>query len=54
MQQATGVEELSQEHTLLDQSITKEIERPDPNFMKISELKRQKLRIKDEIAHLTH
>ena len=54
MQLATSVEELSQEHSALDQSIIKEIERPEPDFMKISELKRKKLRIKDEIAHLEH
>lgn len=54
MQLASSVEELSQEHSSLKRTIIEETERPDPDFMKISELKKQKLRIKDEIAQHNH
>jgi len=46
------IESLRARHASLDQEIDKEIHRPLPNMDAISDLKRQKLRIKDEIFQL--
>lgn len=47
------IETLKAKHADLEQLITEEEHRPLPDQTMISELKRQKLRIKDEIALLS-
>lgn len=46
------VESLKAKHADLDHLIIEEEQRPWPDQTRITELKRQKLRIKDEIAQL--
>jgi hypothetical protein len=46
------IETLRARHATLEQEIDREIHRPLPNMDAISDLKRQKLRIKDEIFSL--
>ena len=44
--------ELSEKHRSLDRKIEEELARPTADDLKIAELKRQKLRLKDEIERL--
>ncbi len=46
--------ELSEKHRQLDRKIEEELSRPTADDLKIAELKRQKLRLKDEIQRLRH
>jgi hypothetical protein len=46
------IEELQERHAALERAIDEENSRPFPNRDAISDLKRQKLRIKDEIFQL--
>ena len=46
------IEALKEKHALLDRAIDEEIHRPLPNQEAIYDLKRQKLRIKDELFQL--
>ena len=46
------IEALRVKHVTLKQEIDEEIQRPHPDDLRITKLKRQKLRIKDEIASL--
>jgi len=46
------VESLRSKHALLEQQIDNEMHRPLPDQAVLSRLKREKLRIKDEIARL--
>ena len=48
------IEELRAQHRNLEQALGLEIARAAPNTDAITDLKRQKLRIKDEIALLEH
>ena len=48
------VESLRAKHADLEHMIEEEEGRPKPDDMLITELKRQKLKIKDEIAALEH
>jgi hypothetical protein len=52
MSQLDRIEELKEKHASLDRAIDEETCRPLPNQAAIHDLKRQKLRIKDEIAQL--
>ena len=52
MAQPAQVDELSAKHDALERMIQEEIERPGSSDLKITELKRRKLRLKDEIAEL--
>ncbi|MFQ5785721.1 MAG: YdcH family protein [Alphaproteobacteria bacterium] len=45
---------LTSKHTELEEAIDDENHRPLPDSLRILRLKRQKLRIKDEIARLQH
>lgn len=45
--------ELTDKHHALDQKIEAELSRPLADALKIAEMKKQKLRLKDEIARLT-
>jgi hypothetical protein len=48
------IESLRARHRSLEDAIDQEVSRPLPNVDAIADLKRQKLRIKDEIVHLEH
>lgn len=48
--QNAHIEALSAKHSSLDRRITSEMTRPLPDQMLIAELKKQKLRVKDEMA----
>ena len=48
------IEELRAQHRNLEQVLGQEIGRPAPNEQTITDLKRQKLRIKDAIVQLEH
>jgi hypothetical protein len=48
------LEELSEKHRALDRKIEEELARPTSDDLKITEWKRQKLRLKDEIERLKH
>ncbi len=48
------LEALRARHRSLEEAIDQEISRPMPNVDMLSDLKRQKLRIKDEIFSLEH
>ena len=48
------IEELRAQHRNLEQVLGQEIARLAPNEQTITDLKRQKLRIKDEIVQLEH
>ena len=49
------VEELSSQHAALDALIDEEENRPLPDIIRIHELKKEKLRLKDELAgHYLH
>ena len=46
------IEELSEKHKLLDRKIEQELASPSSDDVRIAELKRQKLKLKDEIEKL--
>jgi hypothetical protein len=48
------IETLRTQHRSLEEQIDQEVSRPLPNMDVVQDLKRQKLRIKDEIALLEH
>jgi hypothetical protein len=48
------IEALRARHRSLEEAIDREVTRPLPNMEMLSDLKRQKLRIKDEIVQLEH
>ncbi len=48
------IEALRAQHRSLEHSLGQEVSRPSPNLETITDLKRQKLRIKDEIVQLEH
>ena len=50
---ASHISELSDKHRMLDAQIREEMARPSPNSLMVSGLKRQKLRIKDELTRLS-
>lgn len=54
MSVAEHVESLKAKHADLEHLIEEEEGRPYPDQTTITQLKRQKLRIKDEIAQLSH
>ncbi len=49
----TTIAELNEQHCALEAEIEEELARPFLDSLKVSELKREKLRIKEEIARLT-
>ncbi len=51
MQTDERLESLNDKHATLERAIEAENLRPHPDDIRISELKREKLRIKDEIHH---
>jgi len=48
------IESLKIKHSRLENEIDEESHRPQPDNMLIAALKREKLRIKDEIARIAH
>jgi len=46
------IESLREKHASLERAIDEEVHRPLPNHDAITDLKRQKLRVKDEIFQL--
>lgn len=46
------IEQLREKHIQLEQAISVENQRPHPDDLVIADLKRQKLRVKDEIHRL--
>ncbi len=52
MTRESHIEQLREKHSLLDKAITDEAHRPVPDTVKMTSLKRQKLRIKDEIVRM--
>jgi hypothetical protein len=48
----TRIDELRQKHASLETKIDGEVQRPHPDDSVISHLKKEKLRLKDEIASL--
>ena len=51
---AAHVDQLAQKHASLEQAISQENQRPCPDELRLVELKKEKLRIKDEINRLSH
>ena len=49
---ATHLAELSEKHRTLEQQIEEELARPGGDDLQISKLKKERLRIKDEITKL--
>jgi hypothetical protein len=49
---AAHLVELSEKHRLLERKIEEEMSHPSSDPLRIAELKRQKLKLKDEIARL--
>ena len=54
MSVAAHLEALNEKHVNLESTIQKEWQRPNPDHVRLTALKREKLKIKDEIANLTH
>lgn len=54
MSQDVHVETLKTRHADLETRLQSELVRPHPDASRVAALKREKLRIKDEIARLTH
>ena len=48
----TDIHALTEEHQRLEDSIKEEYARPAPDELRLAEMKRRKLRIKDRIAAL--
>ena len=51
MSEREHIDALRTKHAELEAQINAEEQRPSPDDIKIHELKREKLRIKDELAH---
>lgn len=54
MSSQDNIEELRAQHRSLENTLDQEIHRPLPDPDLVTDLKRQKLRIKDRIAELEH
>ena len=52
MPQPAQVDELSAKHQALERMIQEELQRPGSSDLRITELKRRKLQLKDEITQL--
>lgn len=53
MSSTQRIQSLSRRHADLERSIADETHRPQPDQVRITELKRQKLRLKEEMAGLS-
>ena len=54
MSVASHVEELRKKHQALSDAVEKEQKRPGSSDLDIAAMKREKLRLKEEITRLTH
>ena len=54
MNQDANLAQMNKQHRILESMIDKEAHRPNPDQMHLSDLKRQKLRLKEEIHELEH
>lgn len=54
MSVASHVEELRKKHQILSEAVEKEQRRPGSSDTQIKAMKREKLRIKEEISRLSH
>lgn len=52
--QTAHISALEAKHAILDQRIDDEAHRPMPDAIKLADLKKQKLRLKEEISSVTH
>lgn len=52
MASKSRIDELQRKHTTLEDKLDQENHRPSPDQAVITSLKREKLRLKDEIVHL--
>lgn len=52
MAETMDLAELEQRHETLEAEITEALQHPSTNDLQLAELKRRKLRVKDEIARL--
>lgn len=52
--QTAHISSLEAKHATLDQRIVDEAHRPMPDAIKLAELKKRKLRLKEEIATAAH
>ncbi len=50
----THVDALHEKHAAIDNTISKEELRPFPDTIRLMDLKRQKLKLKEELERLTH
>ncbi|MCZ8122420.1 MAG: YdcH family protein [Tagaea sp.] len=48
------IRSLQAKHAKLEQDLTREEARPSPSTMAVAQLKKEKLRIKDELSRLVH
>jgi hypothetical protein len=48
------IEALKAQHARLEHQIDEEIHRPHPDDLHLVELKREKLKVKDEMSKITH
>ncbi len=53
MSTSTHVVALNEKHAALEKVIHEEVQRPHPDSLKLTELKREKLKVKEEIVELT-
>ena len=54
MPMSERVRSLEAKHAKLEQDLTREEARPAPSTISLAQLKKEKLRIKDELSRLTH
>ena len=54
MARSAHLSELAEKHKILDRRIAEELARPAADVSKVSKLKLQKLKLKDQIARLEH
>ncbi|MBK4214733.1 YdcH family protein [Paracoccus caeni] len=54
MSVASHVEELRKKHRVLSEAVEKAERSPSMNTVEITEMKRRKLRLKEEISRLSH
>ncbi len=52
MSMETSVDELKRKHADLDIQLDEEIQRPHPDQVTITQIKREKLKVKDAIANM--
>lgn len=54
MAQSVQVDEIAAQHQALDRRIREEVAKPSGDDLRIAEMKRQKLKLKDELSRREH